>query len=264
MTTTNPTTSETVTARAAARFISDYACRLLECGATCVRIEKNVNRIARTWHLTAAMTITPAHISLTVSDTGSSDTFTLITAVSHTSVSYDMNTSLSRLSWHIADNATDPARATAMLHEITNRPRPDKWKTLPLVALANASFCRLFGGDATAMATVFAATTAGYALKLILSEAGMDLRPTLILCAFVSSVLGATDGLFSLGSTPDIAIATSILYLVPGIPFLNAFSDMIAGHYTCSFSRLAGAAILTCCLSAGLCGGMLLMGAGMF
>ena len=245
MTTTNPTTSETVTARAAARFISDYACRLLECGATCVRIEKNVNRIARTWHLTAAMTITPAHISLTVSDTGGSDTFTLITAVSHTSVSYDMNTSLSRLSWHIADNATDPARATAMLHEITNRPRPDKWKTLPLVALANASFCRLFGGDATAMATVFAATT-------------------LILCAFVSSVLGATDGLFSLGSTPDIAIATSILYLVPGIPFLNGFSDMIAGHYTCSFSRLAGAAILTCCLSAGLCGGMLLMGAGMF
>ncbi len=84
-----------------------------------------------------------------------------------------MNTSLSRLSWHIADNATDPARATAMLHEITNRPRPDKWKTLPLVALANASFCRLFGGDATAMATVFAATTAGYALKLILSEAGI-------------------------------------------------------------------------------------------
>ena len=37
----------------------------------------------------------------------------------------------------------------------------------------------------------------------------------------------------SLGSTPDIAIATSILYLVPGIPFLNGFSDMIAGHYTC-------------------------------
>ncbi len=83
-------------------------------------------------------------------------------------------------------------------------------------------------------------------------------------CAFVSSVLAAAGYLFSLGGTPDVAMATSVLYLVPGIPFLNAFSDMVDGHYICFFSRMTDAAILTCCLSAGLCLGMKLMNVGMF
>ena len=41
-----------------------------------------------------------------------------------------------------------------------------------------------------------------------------------------------------------MAIATSVLYLVPGIAFLNAFNDMIDGHYVCFFSRLMDAIVL--------------------
>ena len=61
-----------------------------------------------------------------------------------------------------------------------------------------------------------------------------------------------------------MALGTSILYLVPGIPFLNSFSDMICRHYVCALGRFMDAVILTCCLSAGLCAGMALMDAGMF
>ena len=111
---------------------------------------------------------------------------------------------------------------------------------------------------------VFIATLAGYYLKQVLCEQKTDMRIVFILCAFVSSVLGASDALFHLGQTPEIAIGTSVLYLVPGIPFLNSFSDMLAGHYICSFSRFMHAIILTCCLSLGLCGGMMMMGIGMF
>ncbi len=84
------------------------------------------------------------------------------------------------------------------------------------------------------------------------------------MCAFVSSVIGASASLFGLGNTPEIAVGTSVLYLVPGIPFLNSFSDLLAGHYICAFSRMTHAVVLTCCLSLGLCGGLMLMGIGMF
>jgi uncharacterized membrane protein YjjP (DUF1212 family) len=59
-------------------------------------------------------------------------------------------------------------------------------------------------------------------------------------------------------------MATSVLYLVPGIPYINSVSDMLDGHYLCAFGRLMNAVILTCCLSAGLCGGLLLMGLKLF
>ena len=133
-----------------------------------------------------------------------------------------------------------------------------------LVALANASFCALFGGDATGMAVVFAATFCGYYIKLSLLSRKVDIRLVFIICAFVSSVLGATDMLYNIGSTPSVALGTSVLYLVPGIPFLNSFSDMLYQRYLCAFSRMLDAVVLTCCLSVGLCAGMWLMNAGMF
>ena len=147
---------------------------------------------------------------------------------------------------------------------IIRTPPADKNLVLLLASLANASFCRLFTGDWAAVAVVFLSTLAGYYLKQVLCEHKVDLRLVFILCAFVSSVLGASDALFNLGTTPEIAVGTSVLYLVPGIPFLNSFSDMLAGHYICSFCRFIHAVILTCCLSIGLCGGLLMMNLGMF
>ena len=68
----------------------------------------------------------------------------------------------------------------------------------------------------------------------------------------------------AIGDTPTTAMATSVLYLVPGIPYLNSFSDMLCRHYICAFCRFMDAIVLTGCLSAGLCCGMLLMNVGMF
>jgi len=83
------------------------------------------------------------------------------------------------------------------------------------------------------------ATMAGYWLKTQLLSKKVDIRATVAICAFVSAVLGATDSLFALGSTPDIALGTSVLYLVPGIPLLNSFSDMLYRYYICSMSRFS-------------------------
>lgn len=115
-----------------------------------------------------------------------------------------------------------------------------------------------------AMLVVCVATMAGYRLKQLLLGVRVDGRVVMMACAFVSSVLGATDGLFGLGSTPAVSIGTSILYLVPGVPYLNSFSDMLYRYYICALSRLMDALVLTACLTAGLCAGLLLMDEGMF
>lgn len=245
-------------------FLSRYSARLIGAGATCIRLEKNVGRIARACGMQAELYITPRHVHISVWRKGSTAVRTSIAAVSHPCISFNLNTQLSRLSWEMADGKTDFKNAVKVFNRLLDSDRQNKWLVMVLVAFANASFCRLFGGDWAAMAVVWTATLAGYYLKLMLLARGWDARAMAIVCSFVSAVLGASDQLFSIGATPEVAMATSVLYLVPGIPFINSFSDMLYRHYLCALSRFLDAVIMTACLSIGLCAALLLMRMGMF
>lgn len=245
-------------------FLSRYSAWLLGSGATCIRLEKNVGRIARAYGKEAELTIMARHVHLYIWEEGSTGAESAIATVNHHAISFNINTRLSKLSWEIADGKVDFATAQRRFEQIVRSDGQSRALVLLLVALANASFCRLFGGDFAAMLIVGIATLAGYYLKTLLLGRGVDARAMCIACSFVSAVLGSSGMLFGLGTTPEIALATSVLYLVPGIPFINSFSDMLYRHYLCSISRFADAAVTTCCLSIGLCAAMLLMGVGMF
>ena len=252
--------TETPTLKEACTFLTDYASWLLGCGATCIRIEKNVDRMASAFRVCAEMTVMPTNIQMSVWDNAHQESYSLVKKKQKIGISFNINTRLSKLSWDIADAKINWPEAVGRFEEIKRTPAENKWAVLVLASLANMSFCRLFNGDLAAMAIVFVATLAGYRLKQILLEEKVDVRVVFFCSAFISSVIGASGYLFNWGATPDIAIGTSVLYLIPGIPYINSVSDMLDGHYICSFSRFIDALILTASLSVGLCGGMLLMG----
>lgn len=245
-------------------FLSEYSAWLLGSGATSIRLERNVRRMAESLGCRAEMTILPRHIHMTVFVPDNSDSYTYIIATHPMPISFDINTRLSRLSWSMADDHIGLQEAKMRFRQIIKTPPANKYLVLLLASCANAAFCRLFTGDWAAVGVVFLSTLIGFFLKQTLTAYKLDVRLTFIICAFVSSVLASTATLFSFGHTPDIAVGTSVLYLVPGIPFLNSFSDMLNGHYICAFGRFVHAVVLTCCLSLGLCGGMLLMNLSMF
>lgn len=246
------------------RFLSEYGAELLGSGASCIRLEKNISRIARHYGRDTEIVIMPRHIHITVWSPGHDDAFTAISSISRKGISFNINTLLSRLSWHIADNKIDFEQSVKCFKRIISDRHQNPWAVLLAVSAANASFCRLFGGDISAMLIVAFATAVGYYIKQFTLRHKVDLRVVFLICSFVSAVLGSTGILFDIGSTPRIALATSILYLVPGIPFINSFSDMLYKYYICALGRLADALVLTACLSAGLCAAMLLMNISMF
>ena len=93
---------------------------------------------------------------------------------------------------------------------------------------------------------------------------GRDIRLTFICAAFFSSAISAGGHIFGLGATPEIALGTSVLYLIPGVPYINSVSDLWGRHYLCALWRFTDAFILTACLSLGLCAGMLILGFNWF
>lgn len=249
---------------ALARFLADYSAWILGCGATCIRTEKNVQRIAAEFGFSAIIAVYPDSVEVIMRNNSGECVSTAMAEHMKIPISFALNTSLSRLSWDVADGKLSFHQMLEAFRRIIHTPRSHTWRLPIVVAIANASFCRLFGGDPMAMLIVAIATLAGFSLKIFLFGRNYDTRLVVFLCALISSLIGGIDYIFSFGTTPAIALGTSILYLVPGIPFINSFSDLICRHYISAIGRFFDATILTICLSAGLCAAMFLIHAGMF
>ena len=219
-----------------AAFLADYAALLSGCGATCIRIERNTRRMAESFGTAFDIVIMPNHVTVTVWNDAPEHACIAVRRTAGCGTSFSLNARLSR---------TKPTSGR---------------EVLLLTSAANASFCRLFGGDWAAMLIVFLTTLAGYRLKQIMLEDGRDIRLTFFCASLFSAALSAGGQIFGIGATPGIALATSVLYLIPGVPYINSVSDMLYRHYLCGFGRFMDAAVLTVCLSAGLCAGMLIVG----
>lgn len=241
-------------------FLADYATALLACGATCIRIEKNVSRIAARNGVTTELTVMPSHVEICRLDGGDGWRQVAVRRIGSGGISFARNAALSRLSWDIADGKCSLAQGRQRFSEILATPPTDPMEVLLLSSVANASFCRLFGGDWIAMVIVFVATLAGMRLKQIMLESKIDLRVTVLCAAFFSTAISAAGNVFGLGSTPETALAAGVLYLIPGVPYINVVSDIIDRHYLCAFSRFMDACVLTICLSVGLTLGILVLG----
>ncbi len=252
------TTMMTTGIESTAAFLGDYGAVMLGCGATCIRIEKNIGRMASAYGMEADIELLPSHVEVALRD-GDGHKVSATGKTRRGGIDFGLNPRLSRLSWSVADDGLSPAEARQRFDAIVAAKSAGSARVLLLASAANMAFCRLFGGDAVAMAVVFCATLLGYRVKQLLLGAGRDVRLAFLAAAFVSASASAACEIFCLGDTPGVALGTSVLYLIPGVPYINAASDMIYRHYLCAISRLTDAVVLTACLTAGLCAGMFLL-----
>ena len=111
-------------------FLTDYSTALLACGASSVRIEKNVARIAETYDVKAELSILTNHIILTVWDNQSDHSYSNVGKTKNSTISFYINTELSRLSWRIHDNYLELEKACKEYDRIINHPKINRWLVL--------------------------------------------------------------------------------------------------------------------------------------
>lgn len=58
--------------------------------------------------------------------------------------------------------------------------------------------------------------------------------------------------LFNFDTTSEIALATSVLYLIPGVPLINGIIDIVEGETIIGCSRLISAFLLIICIAIGM------------
>ena len=55
-------------------------------------------------------------------------------------------------------------------------------------------------------------------------------------------------------------MASSVLYLIPGVPLINSIIDILGGHVLIGMARAVNAAILIICIALGLSVTLLILG----
>lgn len=242
------------------KFLSDYATSLMSVGVQSSRIIQNTGRIAEAYGCKCESTIFQKTIIMTIWDSDYEHSYSSVGIMKSFGLNFEMNAKLSRLSWDIIDGSLPLSVAKEKYENIISQPRESKWLVLILVSFANAAFCRLFGGDAWSMLVVFLATLGGFFLKQSLHEKHWNDLAVYVLSAFVAAIFGSSAYVWHLGNTPDIALGTSVLYLIPGVPLINGIMDIIDGHVVTGASRLMNAALLIICIATGLSVAILLIG----
>jgi len=244
-----------------ADLLIKIASTLMSSGAHTMRIIQNVSRIAETFGYHMDLSVFQLSIMMTIiNKKDSSKRLTLIKKTKPLLLNFTIVSDLSALSWETYDKKTPFEEIKKELHQIITTKRMSRWLVLLLVSCANASFCGLFGGDLIAIALVFAGTFAGFLLRQEMMKKHVNHLVVFTTSAFVASLIAGVGYVFKIGNTPEIALASSVLYLIPGVPLINSMLDIIEGHILTGIARLVNASSLIVCITIGLFASMLILG----
>ncbi len=243
-----------------ADLLLEVATSLMGAGAHTARIVHNTTRMAKTFGYEVHFTIFQKTMTVMVQDRKTHETITMVRPTKHLALNFRIVSELSALSWDTLDLKLSPSDARSRYEEIISRQRMSRWLVLLLVASANASFCRLFGGDIVGMGMVFTSTLTAFFVRQEMMNRHMNHSVVFVTAAFISSFIAGLGVHYGWGTTPEIALATSVLFLIPGVPLINSVMDLLEGHILVGIARLVNATILIISITIGFMISLLLLG----
>lgn len=138
---------------------------------------------------------------------------------------------ISDVSYRVQDGDLDRFSLRLELRRIDQRQRNyNRWLVVFGVGVACASFSRLFDGDWIVFFVTFLASSVAMFTRQELHKRNFNMFLVVVITAFVAGSIGSFATLLNLSPTPTIAMAASVLLLVPGVPLINSAEDLLNGH----------------------------------
>jgi len=136
----------------------------------------------------------------------------------------------------------------------------NRWLVVLMIGFSCASFSHFFGGDRASYWVTFVASACAMILRQELAHRHHNPFVNFASAAFLATTITCLGVILNLGDNPRIAMAASVLLLVPGFPLINAVSDMLKGYTSMGISRWVFATLLAISVSIGIVAAMALMG----
>lgn len=233
---------------------------LLQHGAETERVEETVHRLGTAlgaqW---LDILVSPNAVIVT---TSSGEEFrTKVRRVVTLGVNLSMIAEVNDMSHRVEAGELD---RFAMRSELTRigmmPPLYNRWLVVGLVGLACAAFSRLVGGDGAVFSVTLVASSAATFVRQEMMRRSFNPLMVVIVTAFVAGLLASAATVLRLSAQPQIALASAVLLLVPGVHLINSAEDLIKGHMVTGIVRGVTGALISLCIALGLLLAMRLMG----
>ncbi|MEI7523919.1 MAG: threonine/serine exporter family protein [Mariniphaga sp.] len=211
-------------------MLLDVGTLLMSNGASTGRVRTTVNRIAEALGYEVELLITSRSLMLTVTEENGSDYTSSVRRTPPHGVNFKLVSGISRMSWRIIEDKLSVEQINQDLSRLRSLPHYPRLVVLSLVALAGASFCRLFGGDAVEMIVAFVATFVGLFIRQEAIKKRFNPYLAIVFASFAASMISGLSVRLGTGNTSEHALATSVLFLIPGVPFINSLTDLLDGN----------------------------------
>lgn len=203
---------------------------LMSSGANSMRIRVTIDRIAKAFGFHSELLITHRALMIHLENKNQQQTFNTLKRTSPHGVNFRMVSGISKMSWNVVHGRWSLDDINEELIRLKGLPHYPRIIILVFVSLAGLSFCRLFGGGIIEMSVTFAATFAGLFVRQEAMKKQFNPYLCIFFAAFTSSLISGLSVKFNIGEHAQYAFATSVLYLIPGVPLVNSFSDLVDGN----------------------------------
>ena len=136
----------------------------------------------------------------------------------------------------------------------------NRWLVVLMVGLSCSSFSHFFGGDWQVYLMTFIASACAMIIRQELAARHHNPFVNFGISAFIATTVASVGVFYQFGEKPEIALAASVLLLVPGFPLINAVSDILKGHINTAIARWVFASMLMLSVAMGIVGSMVLTG----
>lgn len=237
----------------AANFILDAGTFLLASGAHCGRVRTNLERMASAWGLDIDLNPTFTGLVVTVKKTdGDNKALTLFKTAPAHNVHLSVLTDISQLSWKIFDEGKNIEWAEDQLKSIKSKKSYSALSVAVAVGISCGGLCLFSFGDMYNALLAFAGAFVGLLVRIWFARKNFNPMICVVLAAFVTTLITASGSIFDIGENPEAAMATGVLYLIPGVPLINSVIDLIEGYLPSAINRSLFAGFTLLCIAAGM------------
>lgn len=225
---------------------------LMVSGASTARVRNTIDRISNAFGYNTDMLISQRTLMLNIYDEDSSHFFNSLKRTPPHGVNFAVLSGISRMSWMVVEKKWSLDEINTDLARLAALPHYSKPIIYTLVGLAGAAFCRLAGGEFVDMLMVFLGSSLGLFVRH--KAASMKFNPYICVffAALTSTMIVGALAKFDTVNTHEHALATSVLFLIPGVPLINSFSDMIEGNLQNGLIRGLNGFIISFAIALGL------------
>lgn len=241
-------------------LLAEIGILLISNGANSGRTARNLTRISESFGYTIEQFFSHSAIVITVQNKEGNKN-TVVKKIGHYGVNYSIVSDISILSWKIAYKQVAFEDIEEEIKQIQSQKPFSEWIKVLGIGFATASLSKIFDGDWMQFFVAFLAAIAGMLARMPILKKKYNVFISWLIAAFVSTSVVNIFRYFGLDEH-HAALSACVLWLIPGVPLINGFLDILEGHIVSGWAKAAMGTILVFMIAVGFYLSLILFGYG--